>query len=400
MCYDYSGKAKRAQVAGDPLPPKTPCSVSKGYQCSKPIFKLNRSLITLPILNMKADAGYAQVNSGECKIVSDPVEGEILYPIMETGNYSSTSVSGNTSDLMDYFMSEGANLTNSSSPQYANDSFVPLGGSWSLLPGPVLNYTGRPVSIACNLTKNIPDVLSPIYNASASMGTGANESTNGDPNSFIPPPAPQPFQPLTPQNSICLSTKKIANTIICLPNGTFPTCQGGFGYKMDQTDTLSFPSKSGNLTVNIAQMLDSNGDDVTPQTEYDQSITADAGLKNTMSTATHQKDTFKITYPIGYPIPQTFCVYSQPSWTGDVYCMGVGGTNFTTNLVNKIQSFTLSPGLVGWLYPGFYGNPLGLKVSASVADISDLPYHTSQSFKGNLAAAWIYDVTANQTSSK
>ena len=386
-------------------PAQIPCSVSsEGYKCSKPQFKLNRSIVTLPVINQKADAVHSQVESGDCKIVSDPIEGEVLYPEQDSGDYTDSNGSTNVTSLFDYFTSEVSGSTASNLTRYSNSSqannvstFSQLVGPWSLVPGPTLNYTGRPVSIACNLSRNIPDVLSPNYNVmQPNISINANSSTAEDPSYFVAPPKPQPFLPLTTDNATCLSSSKVPNTQICVPNGIFPVGQGAFGFKMDKVDTISFPSGNGTLKLNIEQITDSGGTDVTPDTEFYGNTKKDDSLSYSMSVATSKKDTFEITSANGAANtspPPSFCVFSQPKYLGDVFCMGVGGTNLSSNLVNKIGSFTLGTGLAGWLYPGFYGNPLGLRVSTSVENITDLPYHTSGSFQGNLAAAWIFDAT-------
>ena len=66
------------------------------------------------------------------------------------------------------------------------------------------------------------------------------------------------------------------------------------------------------------------------------------------------------------------CVFSETNYSGDFWCLGVGGTNFTSNLANKIASLTMSPGLAARLYPGWYSNPLDAVVSTDVADLSEL----------------------------
>lgn len=55
------------------------CKPADGYKCDKPKFKLNRALINLPMINQTADVIHQSVDLGECKMVSDPIEGEILY---------------------------------------------------------------------------------------------------------------------------------------------------------------------------------------------------------------------------------------------------------------------------------------------------------------------------------
>ena len=396
-------------------PDKISCAPSVGYTCDKPVFKINRDLITLPGINQGAADTYNQVNSGECKIVSNPVEGEILYPPVETGDYSNTDTtpSANASaaaDLLGYFSSQAylgtINSTDSTgmnnSTSSDDSSFIPLTGPWSNVPAAPMNFTGKPVSIACNLTADIPNVLDPNYSANRSgIYTSANSSTSGDRSYFVPPPKPFPFVPLDAKSSICLSSSSAPGNVLCLPNGTFPTCQGAYGFTTNNLDTISYPSGSGTLKLDIDVVMDGEGSDKTPSDEYTDNVTADPNLQLSFKAATKQKHTFELALPRDAPNPApALCVFSLPDFLGDVWCMGPGGTNFTSNIVNKISSFTLSAGLVGWFYPGFYGNPLGSYVSTSVANVKDIPFHTGDSFQGNIAAAWIFDARNRTTAAK
>ena len=382
-------------------PAQITCAVTDpAYKCPKPKFKLNRNLITLPVLNQKADVVFDKIESGDCKIVSDPVEGEVIYPPTESGQISPSNRS-DAPNLLDYYARSTINDTRrGNSSQLSNSSFGPINGSWSLIPGTTLNYTGKPVSIACNLTANIPDVLSPTYNASLSpIYTSGKEDTSGESNYIIAPPRPVPFKSLTPEEAICLSSSKTPQTLLCFPNGTFPTCQGTFGFTTDKIDTLSFPGagQTGNLTLDIEQILDSDGVDQTPPPYFTTPLKADAGLQYSIGVATKRKDKFEIMYNQGQAIPKAFCVFSKVNFDGDVFCMGPGGTNLTANLVNRVASLTLGSDLEAILYPKFYGDSLGLRISTNVADLSNLPFNTSESFRGNLAAAWVFEASGNSS---
>ena len=400
-------------------PAQIPCAVSDAYKCTHPKFRLNRALITLPIINQTANNTYSQVQSGKCKIVSDPIEGEVLYPPAQNGTYGQSNASViaqiNSRAAATFQRLQQLNYTsaasNNSQPTNATTpsnsrsnetvmlgqnqmSMSALSGTWSSSPGQLMNYTGKPVSIACNLLADIPDVLSPTYNTSrASLYPLANTSTSGDDSFFVPPPSPCPFTALDPKSAVCLSDSKFPENLLCLPNGTFPTCQGAFGYSTKSIDTVSFYSAGANLTLNIGQILDSEGDDVTPDTFFENNSTADDGFRNSMSTATSRKESFVVAIPGNIKPPPAMCIYSAADYSGDVWCLGPGGTNFTSNLVNKAASLTLTEGLAAWIYPNFYGNPLGMQISTSVADLTSLPYLTNSNLKGNIAAAWIYNAS-------
>ena len=109
-----------------------------------------------------------------------------------------------------------------------------------------------------------------------------------------------------------------------------------------------------------------------------------------VSTLISQKGTLDVHLPADHPAPPTVCFFSLPSFKGEVYCLGIGGANFTSNLVGKAQSLTLSPDLAAWIYPQYYSNPQGTYVSTNMDDLSSIPYQTHSSFKNPVVAARIY----------
>lgn len=187
------------------------CPPSKGYDCSKPTFSLNRTLITLPIIDQNANDVYNSVNAGECKIVSDPIEGQVLYAAPVSGTnaggpsvaaFNSTSppaltnvTSSNEPMIMlsdgtyvpyNFSISGSTTMTSTIDSNLSSLQIDPISGNWNELTPGTTNITGSPVFIACNLTANIPDVLAPDYNVTRSdLYTSSNTSTDGDTASFI-----------------------------------------------------------------------------------------------------------------------------------------------------------------------------------------------------------------------
>lgn len=230
--YDYTNPVASANASafidcGKSTCHHSTCSVADGYSCAHPKFNLRRNLITLPIINQTADVVFDSVNSGECKIVSDPIEGEMMYtpsgsgnntyggpglslalnstiknatswknttplnssvmaglnissvgPFLYTGNHTFISVSLPTNG--------SSNMTASISSNLSSYTIPPMSGQWRNIPELPTNITGKPVSILCNLTANIPDVLSSNYNLTqSSLYTSANTSTDGDTSGFV-----------------------------------------------------------------------------------------------------------------------------------------------------------------------------------------------------------------------
>ena len=73
-----------------------------------------------------------------------------------------------------------------------------------------------------------------------------------------------------------------------------------------------------------------------------------------MSTLIAQKGTLDRHLPADHGPPLTMSFLSPSGFKGDMYYLGIGGVNFTSNLVGKAQSLTLSPGLAAYIYPQCY----------------------------------------------
>ena len=190
----------------------------------------------------------------------------------------------------------------------------------------------------------------------------------------ISPPPPQPFTTLSPSNSICLSNSKVPQNLLCMRPGRYSTSTGAFGYSTTDLDTLASFDTSSNISGSLL-----NPTRLNPYNDYTSpyvfgNVKASSALQKAMHTATTQKRTFNISISAeaAPKVAPMMCVFSEINHSGDFWCLGVGGTNFTSNLVNKIASLTMSPGLAARLYPGWYGNPLDTFVSTDIADLSEL----------------------------
>ncbi|KAI9894654.1 MAG: hypothetical protein M1814_002010 [Vezdaea aestivalis] len=66
-----------AQIYHDRPRSKTPSPLSEGYDCDKPIYRVNRAKITIPVLNLNVDQIYGRIigpKGGDCKLLSDAAE--------------------------------------------------------------------------------------------------------------------------------------------------------------------------------------------------------------------------------------------------------------------------------------------------------------------------------------
>ena len=200
------------------LQAEIPCHPSMPYDCSNPKFTFNLTLASLPTLNQRAEQVSHLVNTGECKIVSNPVEGQSYsipaehgsYPIVnqtfnafaESGvsngknmtSLNATSSSDSGSLEMDFkILPNGtfvpvpapSNSSNSSALRKKSLFITPLQGTWNSSGLSPVNMTGMPVYIGCNLTQDIPNVLASNY--SAVRQTILNDTyTTTDANQSVP----------------------------------------------------------------------------------------------------------------------------------------------------------------------------------------------------------------------
>ena len=338
------------------------CAPADAYACRTPKFNIKRNLVTLPTINQTADVVFNSVNAGTCKLIADPSEGLFLYPPFTSSN--------------------GAPYTNAS---------IPKNGTYAEAYGSPVNVTGRPVAVACNLsTSYVPGAIDP--NTTFAPSAIYNDTTdNSTTRAFCDPDPPAPFSGFVTENSTCLWSSTTPDNKLCLPAGTFSTCQGdAFGISTAGMDTLSLWAPSSQFTINFdpsAQVPDHLTAEVILSDR-----TSDNNFKGDITLATSMQLNFTIlSPPIGAAIGM--CIYSLPNFQGDVSCMGPGGANFTDNLQNKAQSVTLTPGLEAWLYPVFYGNQLGVQITQNVHDLASIPFDTSDTFSQKAAAAWIYNAT-------
>lgn len=383
MCYANGATAGPGGAAS-----AKPCPATSAALCRNPIYELNMALINLPVLNQTADKIYDQIESGECKIVADPTEGEMFYPQSANG-----SISNSTDPPPAVTYTVNVTSVNGSQPvSVENVTFEPIWGRWRTADYKPVQYAGQPVSIACNMTADIPHIMDVNYTlVRPTIQNSPNTSTASDPTSFVAPPPPADFARLTPKDSVCLSNAQSPDNLLCLPSGTFPACyEKAFGYTTTGLDTLTLALPTDSLTLNT--VLPGSEEVTTPDPRpYFSNRSADKNLKKDLSLLTGQERNMTV---VANSNPAAMCIYSLPDFKGDVWCMGQGGTNFTANLQNKAQSITFSPGIVAWIYPGFYGNPLGTAISTNVADLSSIPFKTGGSFAKNVFAAWVYNATA------
>ena len=162
--------------------------------CNHPKFSINRSLITLPIINQTADKVYNRIipaPNGDCKIV--------VFP--ETQAY----------------------------PDYN------------------MTITGAAASIACG--------LNPSTNVNGTVMTvsSGNTSTSGQNGASVPAPPSTPFAPITKDEAVCLGFSNTANTL-CLTNGTYTNQDGGLGFNSVYVNSVTVPNSKFSLITKFTTL--------------------------------------------------------------------------------------------------------------------------------------------------
>ena len=313
--------------------------------CGSATFAINRSLITIPVLNETADKIYNRIiprPHGDCKLVND--------------------VSGRR--YSDY------NVT----------------------------VTGSPAAIACGVTAslNISGTVSLINDTNANNGlpaafhSAANKSTDGGIHE-VAAPSPIGFPPhaLNSSNAICLGG---SGGNMCFPNGTYDIQTGIFGFDSGKVDNLSMAPGASLAFIVPAQGKPYQAASLKPWTYTTNQSASNENFANNfnaiVATALGPR-TFNALMPSGNDGPPVVCLFSQPQYHGDVICYGVGSGNVSSNVVNVPQSLALHGNASAWLYGEYYGDDGGQRVSSNTPDLTSVPLGVDDNFSRKIKALWV-----------
>ena len=90
------------------------------------------------------------------------------------------------------------------------------------------------------------------------------------------------------------------------------------------------------------------------------------------------------------PQPPAACLFSLPNFSGQVFCLGLGGGNLSATQSNTAQSVLLFGGATAYLFAeSGYADGSETAVSADVADLKSEPYGVDESFSQRVKAVWI-----------
>lgn len=281
--------------------------------------------------------------------------------------------------------------------------------------------TGLPSGIDCNISSSLnisglavnadasgkPSFSGPSINGqNASLASSGNSASNGIGGDSRAPPMQAPFLPIIDSsNAVCVSDSKARQ--VCLPAGTYSAFPGDLGPATKDINTLSFPPTGGALVqvrytvgptaAGIKQDIVSNytttfsppkplqpsrlQQDMQSLVQHVDQPAAHAGMVITYPSTNKAFDTVNGAF---------FCLYSQPKATGDVLCLGLGGTMLPEAWQKKAMSVRVPPGIGYELFVQNYADAGGNRFSGNADDLTDIPYGSNGNFAKNVVAAWAY----------
>ena len=362
------------------------CPGAERGVCGKATFKLNRPLVTIPVLNQTADKIYDRIipkPHGDCKLINDMSEDHYAeYNITVTGSPAAiacgvtASIANNTLPTANS-TSPTANHTspNLSSANSHNISSL-ASGNYSR---PMFSNSSRPVSLI-----NDPEAYNGLPAASHSLG---NMSTDGSIHE-VAAPSPTGFTPnaLNATNAVCLSG---SGGNMCFPNGTYGIQTGVFGFDSSKVNSLSLPAGAS-----LSFTVPAKG-------KPHQALSLQTWRYNTNQPSSNQNfvhnfhsivatafgpRTFDAQVPDGPPV---VCLFSQPQYTGDMTCYGLGSGNVSANAVNVPQSLALHGNANVWIYGKYYGDDGGARVTVDTPDLTTIPLGVDDNFNKKIKALWV-----------
>ena len=221
------------------------------------------------------------------------------------------------------------------------------------------------------------------------------------------PPPPVAFLSYKSTNSVCLGTASA--TIVCLPNGTYPT--GDQSQKLSYvqpTTSVTFPPAANGTTNQITWTYPARFDQLNAGTA---GIYASAGHELYTNTATFftnvtsassssDQQAFKqgianlIAGPKVFDVlqsksPPGLCIYTGKKYTGSVQCFGLGANNITGPVGGWATSIAFKSDANAWIYSGVYGDLTGVFLNTDVPDLSAVPDGSQKSFQDRIAGMWV-----------
>lgn len=220
-------------------------------------------------------------------------------------------------------------------------------------------------------------------------------------NGFARAPEPAvPFANLAQEKYACLFHG--GNGPFCLPPGTYQK-QSGVGFEIVKVDSLTLPNegkdgawslqahyktpKSGHTQQTIDRKYGHNEDPKRKSSDWQLFSNDMHGIHQENDPAENH---FTIIGPGDGPDP-VCCLFSKPSFGGNVWCTGVGGGNVPPRWKDVAQSVSCHAGAQAYIYADHYNDLGGALITHNVEDLKEQLYdNKSKSFSKNLKAIWIF----------
>ena len=359
--------------------------------CYNQKFSLNRNSIILPNIDQSAAAVYNRIipnPGGDCKLTDDASNSVYFsgYNVTATGlpvaiacNITAgTNINGVVVPLGAPASPSGATaaLPSSLQTQPSSASIFPSGGFPTLSALLPTQTSGSPYP----------------NNSAIPIFSPGNESTNGQPGAYIAPPPATPFQiPFNSSNSVCFSGPSASSA--CFPNGTFTPQTGEYGYATTKITAMTVPPGAAVTFKWLAEQTVRGGGHSSSSAYQSGSYnsTADPGWAFTYSQYVNAaNDGSMIVNTTSLPQPPAACLFSLPNFSGQVFCLGLGGGNLTASQSNTAQSIMLFGGATAYLFAeSGYADGSEMAVSTDVADLKSEPYGVDETFSQRVKAVWI-----------
>ncbi|KAI9682124.1 MAG: hypothetical protein M1817_000178 [Caeruleum heppii] len=308
--------------------------------CPRPTFAIKRDRILIPVVNQTADMVFDRIipnPGGDCKLLNDA--GQVLR-------------------IPDY------NMT----------------------------LRGQPAAIACNVTSEVamPGTEIPL-DASTPKPSGeslpavvssGNFSTDRQNGHYIAPPPGLGFEPaLNYSNSVCLDGK---GGSICLLNGTYDIQTGGLGFNSRLVNSLALPVGAMMRWTTITAVAPRQGPQIQHLNYTTNHTSSDETFSSQMRNGGNSFDVL-----VSEPAPSSVCLYTRPSFKGDVVCYGPGGSDLVEQVKRTARSMAIYGNATAWIYADHYGDRGGVEVTTSIADLRDTVYGNKDDFNQKIVALWV-----------
>lgn len=374
----------------------------QGYKCPSASFHVNRSLIHLPGLNLTADEVYGRIipaPGGDCKLLSDPADSVQIPYVNLAVTGRPVGIECDVTQNAGISLNPDTNLT-SSNTLGANGTSQKQGTQlvWNVaaLSNVKSSSATNLTQLALNMTSNSSSNGNLTYPKTGIVSTESSSSQALTP--MAPPPTD--FVRFNDTNAVCFSAP---NQYLCLPNGTYETSTGGWGFNSVQVTALTLPS-GASMNFSYPLSLDQKSDgidgnpyaasagdqDYTDQVAFYQSIAAGSTQQNDLQTKMKNLASSSKVFDLFVPnSPPGVCLFSDAKYKGNVQCFGPGGTNVSDYIGTQVQSLSIVGAAVAFLYSGSYGDTTSKQVTQSVPDLSQVEDGTVFNLAKRVKAMWV-----------